>query len=124
ARQGRSGFAAGIVLTAILAGNAIGSVAVARYGDRVGRRRAYLILFFLLAVSGTVFALTTWLPALVLAALTGTISTDVTESGPFTSLEQGMLPAIAPEQTTRVFALYNTVATLAGSGGALLALAT
>jgi predicted MFS family arabinose efflux permease len=51
------------------------------------------------------------------------VSTDVVESGPFTSLEQAMLPQAAAEtETTRLFGTYNTVATLAGSLGALLAL--
>ena len=75
-----------------------------------------------MAAAGTVFALTGWLPALILAALTGTISTDVVESGPFTSLEQAMLPHTGPH-TTRLFGTYNTIATLAGSLGALIALA-
>jgi predicted MFS family arabinose efflux permease len=44
------------------------------------------------------------------------------ESGPFTSLEQAMLPqAAAPGRTTRVFGVYNAVAAVAGSLGALAA---
>jgi predicted MFS family arabinose efflux permease len=122
ARHGRSGLAVGLVLTSILAGNAIVSVLIARYGDRIGRRRTYRLLFVGMAVSGAVFALVGWLPALVLAALTGTVSTDVVESGPFTSLEQAMLPDVAAGDATRLFGVYNAVATLAGSLGALLAL--
>jgi predicted MFS family arabinose efflux permease len=76
-----------------------------------------------MAIAGTVFALTGWLPALILAGLTGTVSTDVVESGPFTALEQAMLPHAAGERdATRLFGTYNTVATLAGSLGALIAL--
>jgi predicted MFS family arabinose efflux permease len=76
-----------------------------------------------MAIAGAVFALTAWLPALIAAALTGTISTDVVESGPFTSLEQAMLPHTAEgRDPTPLFGTYNTVATLAGSAGALLAL--
>jgi len=105
----------------VLAGTALVSVLIARYGDRVGRRRCYRLLFVLMAAAGTVFALTNWLPALILAGLTGTVSTDVVESGPFTSLEQAMLP-YAGGDSTRLFGTYNTVATLAGSLGALLAL--
>jgi MFS family permease len=70
AHRGRSGLAVGLVLTSILAGNAIASVLIARYGDRIGRRRAYRLLFVGMAASGAVFALVGWLPALVLAALT------------------------------------------------------
>ena len=100
-RQEQSALAAGVVLTSILAGNALASVAVARYGDRIGRRRTYLVLFAAMAASGTVFALTGSLPALVLAGLTGTVSTDVVESGPFTSVEQAMLPNVAEGRPTR-----------------------
>src|SRR6266542_34904 len=122
ARRGLSGTEVGAVLAALLAGTALVSVLIARYGDRVGRRRTYRLLFVAMAIAGSVFALTSWLPALLVAALTGTVSTDVVESGPFTSLEQAMLPHVGGD-TTRLFGTYNTVATLAGSVGALLALA-
>jgi predicted MFS family arabinose efflux permease len=121
ARRGLSGFEVGAVLACLLAGTALVSVGIARYGDRIGRRRSYLLLLVLMGAGGTVFALTSWLPALILAALTGTVSTDVVESGPFTSLEQAMLPH-AGGDPTRLFGIYNTVATVAGSLGALLAL--
>jgi predicted MFS family arabinose efflux permease len=121
ARRGLSDTEVGAVLAALLAGIALVLVLIARYGDRVGRRRSYRLLFVLMGVAGTVFALTSWLPALLLAGLTGTVSTDVVESGPFTSLEQAMLPH-AGGSTTRLFGTYNTVATLAGSLGALIAL--
>jgi MFS family permease len=122
ARRGLSGFEVGLVLAALLAGVALASIAIARTGDRVGRRRWYTALFLVMGLAGTAFALTdeTWL--LVLAALTGTVSTEVVESGPFTSLEQAMLPSAAGTlDATRLFGTYNTVATLAGSAGALAA---
>ena len=122
AQRGLSDAAVGAVLAAILAGNALVSLLLGRYGDRVGRRRFYRGLFIVMACAGTVFALTSFMPALIVAGLTGTVSTDVLESGPFTSLEQAMLPHAGPNPT-RLFGTYNTVATLAGSIGALVALA-
>jgi MFS family permease len=122
ARRGLSGFEVGIVLAALLAGVALASLAIARTGDRLGRRRWYTALFVVMGVAGAAFALTdeTWL--LVFAALTGTVSTEVVESGPFTSLEQAMLPSAAGgRDATRLFGTYNTAATLAGSLGALAA---
>ena len=117
-----SGTQVGIVLAAMLAGSALASFGLARYGDTVGRRRAYVGLLVVMAAAGAVFAFTESLGALLLAALTGTLSTDVVESGPFTSLEQAMLPAVAGERDpTRLFGTYNTIATLAGSLGALAA---
>jgi predicted MFS family arabinose efflux permease len=121
AQRGLSDTAVGVVLAALLAGIAAVSVLIGRYGDRFGRRRCYRLLFVVMAVAGTVFALTSWLPALIVAGLTGTVSTDVVESGPFTSLEQAMLPH-AGGDSIRLFGTYNTVATLAGSLGALLVL--
>ena len=123
ARKGLSGFEVGLVLAALLAGVAVTSIAIARTADRIGRRRWYVALFLLMGLAGTAFALTdeTWL--LVVAALSGTISTEVVESGPFTSLEQAMLPSAVGTSgdPTRLFGTYNTVATLAGSAGALAA---
>ncbi len=50
------------------------------------------------------------------------MSTEVVESGPFTSLEQAMLPhTVNPAGRTRLFGRYNVVATLAGALGALAA---
>src|SRR5213078_958850 len=88
-----------------------------------GRRRLYRWLLLLMGVAGTVFAVTRWLPALILAAMTGTISVEANESGPITSLEQAMIPQVAGEARlrNRAFARYNAVAYLAGSLGALAA---
>jgi MFS family permease len=95
---GLSGLQVGLVLSALIAGTAIVSVILARSGDQIGRRRWYVGLLALMALSGTVFALTDSVWLLVLVALTGTVSTEVVESGPFTSLEQAMLPN-APRAT-------------------------
>jgi hypothetical protein len=74
-----------------------------------------------MGVAGTIFALTGSVPALVLAALTGTLSTDPNESGPITSVEQAMLASAPPTERSRVYGRYNAVAYLAGAFGALAA---
>src|SRR5262249_30089441 len=103
------------------AGSALASLLLVRRADRLGRRRVYALLYGLMAAAGTVFALAGSLPWLILAGLTGTLSVDVQESGPFTSLEQAMITEGAGWRTTKAFARYNAVAALAGAGGALLA---
>jgi predicted MFS family arabinose efflux permease len=121
-QSGLSTTRVGIVFTAMLAGIALVSTILARYGDRIGRRPAYRGLLVVMAGAGLVFAVTDSLPALIVAALTGTVSVDIVESGPFTSLEQAMLPhAAGDENVASLFGTYNTVATLAGSLGALTA---
>jgi predicted MFS family arabinose efflux permease len=112
----------GLLLTAILAGTAFMSVVVGRHAERLGRRRLYAALFVGLALSGLAFGLTTNFAVLAVVALLGTLSTEVVESGPFTSLELGMLPeTVDAGRRTRAFGIYNAVATLAGSFGALAA---
>jgi predicted MFS family arabinose efflux permease len=123
ASAGYSDARVGLVFTAMLAGFALSSIVVGTRGDRFGRRRTYVILLLLMGAAGTVFALTSWFPALLVAALTGTVSVEANESGPITSLEQAMIPQTVgsgPDRT-RAFARYNFVAFIAGSVGALAA---
>jgi MFS family permease len=120
--EGWSGAQVGGLLTAILVGTALTTYAVGRYADRLGRRRTYALLFLGLAATGAAFGLADSFWVLVAVALTGTLSTEVVESGPFTSLEQAMLPTVTEEaRRTRIFGTYNAIATLVGSFGALAA---
>jgi predicted MFS family arabinose efflux permease len=76
-----------------------------------------------LAIVGVVFAQSATVWVLALVALTGALSTEVVESGPFTSLEQAMLATeLRGEGLARGFGVYNAVAAAAGSLGALAAL--
>jgi MFS family permease len=112
----------GLVLGATVAGTAVMSVLVARHADRVGRRRWYAGLYLLLGVVGVVFAFATSVWLLSLAALTGVLSTEVIESGPFTSLEQPMLASdVRDRPQAHGFGVYNAIAAVAGSLGALAA---
>jgi MFS family permease len=121
ASEGLSDAAVGGVFTTMLAGMALASLAVGRWGERIGRRRTYRLLLVLMGLSGAVFALTSWLPALLTAAATGTMSTDANESGPITSIEQAILADEPPDARARVFGRYNAAAYMAGSFGALVA---
>lgn len=111
----------GIVFTAMLVGMAISSIAVGRWGESIGRRRTYAGLLAVMGIAGAAFALTGSLPILVIAALTGTMSTDPNESGPITSVEQAMLASAPSAERARVYGRYNAVAYLAGAIGALAA---
>ena len=113
---------AGLVLGAVVAGTVVASSAIGRWADSWGRRRCYIALYVLLAVTGAVFAFSSKAWVLALVALCGALSTEVVESGPFTSLEQTMLATdLAGRARLRGFSLYNAVATACGSVGALLA---
>jgi MFS family permease len=121
AREGLSIATVGAIFTAMLVGMALTSLAVGRWGQAVGDVRLYRGLFVVLGLAGTAFALSEWIPLLIVAALSGTLSTDANESGPITSLEQAMLSGVAPHTRPRVFGYYNAAAYLAGAVGALAA---
>ena len=112
----------GLVLGSVLAGTVVASLVVGRYGDRVGRRRCYRTLYALLAITGVAFALSRSAWVLVAVALLGALSTEVIESGPFTTLEQSMLAGqFETRRLARGFSVYNAVAAAGGSVGALAA---
>ena len=112
----------GFVLGAVLSGTVLASLVVGRYGDRLGRRRCYRTLYVLLAITGALFAFSRSAWILIFVALLGALSTEVIESGPFTTLEQSMLAG--QFETRRLadgFSVYNAVAAAGGSVGALAA---
>jgi MFS family permease len=120
AARGYGPVAAGVLLTALVAGAAAGSILVGFVGDRVGRRRCYGIFFVLVAIAGGLVAAGAPLWLLLLLALTGALSTDVVDNGPATTLEQVMLAA-EDNGTARVYGRYNAVGALGGAVGAAIA---
>ena len=118
AARGYSSVQVGVVLTALIAGTALASLAVGRFADRFGRRRAYGVFFCGVAVAGVAVAAGAPLWVLLLIALTGTLSTDVVDNGPATTLEQAMLAA-EDAGTAAVYGRYNMVGAAAGALGSL-----
>jgi MFS family permease len=121
AASGLSDAQVGLVFTAILVGMALTSTMVGVGAHRLGWRRSYGLLLLVMGCAGAVFAVTSNPVALIVAALTGTLSTDPNESGPITSLEQGMIGQAPAEVRLQVFGRYNAIAYLSGAVGALAA---
>jgi MFS family permease len=121
AESGLSDLQVGVVLTAILVGLALSSLLIGFRAQRLGWRRAYAGLLIIMGLAGAVFAVTANPIALIIAALTGTLSTDPNESGPITSIEQGMIGQAPSRTRLRVFGRYNAIAYVAGAVGALAA---
>lgn len=123
AARGFSSLQAGMVLTALIAGTALASLAVGRYGDRFGRRRCYALFFLGIAAAGVAIAAGAPFWVLLVVALTGTLSTDVVDNGPATTLEQAMLAA-EDAGTAKVYGRYNAVGASAGALGSLAVILT
>jgi len=118
AARGYGTLAVGVMLTALIAGTALASLAVGALAERFGRRRCYALFFGGIAVAGLVVASGAPLWVLLIVAITGTLSTDVVDNGPATTLEQAMLAA-EDAGTAAVYGRYNMVGAAAGALGAL-----
>jgi MFS family permease len=120
ADRGASPGQVGLLLAALVAGSALSSLVVGRWGDAVGRRTSYALIYGGIAAAGALVGLgaPVWLIAVV--ALTGTLSTDVVDNGPATTLEQAMLAEEEGGQSgARALGVYNFVGFVAGAAGAL-----
>ena len=110
----------GTLLTLTLIGDAGISLWITTTADRLGRRRMLVLGALLMLGAGVVFAFTSNLILLALAAIIGVISPGGNEIGPFLSIEQAALTQIVPnDQRTRVFAWYALVGSFATATGAL-----
>jgi MFS family permease len=119
ADRGASSGQVGLLLAALVAGSALSSLAVGRFGDRIGRRRSYALIYLGIAVAGAVVALGAPLWLIGVVALTGTLSTDVVDNGPATTLEQAMLAAEEGGRSgARAMGVYNFIGYAAGAVGA------
>jgi MFS family permease len=116
AARGYSSLQVGVVLTALIAGTALASLVVGAFSDRFGRRRSYALFFGGIAIAGVLVAAGAPLWVLLVVALTGTLSTDVVDNGPATTLEQTMLAA-EDAGTSAVYGRYNMVGAAAGALG-------
>jgi len=117
---GLSPAAIGWIFTAALAGGAVMTLIITAVADRFGRRALLIVGAVLMALAGSVFALSRDPILLTIAAVLGTISPSGKEVGPFLSIEQAILPQTTQdEQRTAIFSAYNLVGSFAGAVGAL-----
>ncbi|MBI2777511.1 MAG: MFS transporter [Chloroflexi bacterium] len=115
-------FTIGAVLTLTLIGDAAISLWLTTRADRLGRRRVLVAGALLMVGAGLVFAATSSVPILILAATIGVISPTGNEVGPFLAVEQAALSQSTPDaRRTPVFAWYNLAGYVATATGALAA---
>jgi MFS family permease len=120
AAAGLPPIAIGAMLTLTLVGDTVISLWLTTHADRLGRRRVLILGSLLVVVAGAVFAVTDWLPLLILAGIVGVISPTGNEVGPFLAVEQAALTEVVPgRRRTATFAWYNLVGYLATATGAL-----
>ncbi|MEO5939828.1 MAG: MFS transporter [Candidatus Limnocylindrales bacterium] len=112
----------GAILSLTLVGDTLISLWLTTSADRIGRRRVLIAGSLLMTGAGLVFAVTSWVPLLILAATIGVISPTGNEVGPFLAVEQAALSQATPDaRRTPTFAWYNLAGYVATAVGALAA---
>lgn len=108
------------MLGGILCGAAAAVLGVRSVADRAGRRRCYRGGYIGQLVACLLLVLSPWWWLLILAGLTGTLSSEINDSGPFGALEQVMLTtSVSAEQRLRTFSRYGAIGTASSALGAL-----
>ncbi len=122
AKRGLSSVEIGAVFTATMVEDALLTMLLAAAAARLGPARVMLFTAPLIAIGGALLAVaqTRWL--LLAGAVLGTLSPNGQEAGPFTAMEQALLPgAVRPGSRTRLFGWYNVFGFLPAALGALAA---
>jgi len=122
AKRGFPAAEVGFVLTAGLAGIAVGTAYGTFLADRVGRRRSLVGLAALTAAGGCFLAWSPGFWSVTAAAFLGMLNTQGTDRGAAHALEVAILPdTAAPRERTRVYAWYNALQDIGTAAGAALA---
>jgi MFS family permease len=122
AGQGFSAQAIGFVFTASLVEDAAFTLLVSARAAAWGRRRVLLASSLFMIGGGAGLALATRPSLVVVAAVLGTVSLNGQDAGPFSPIEQALLPGAVPaDRRTRAFAWYNVFGFLPSAVGALAA---
>jgi len=119
-QRGFSSVEVGGVFTATMVEDALFTMLLSAVASRIGPVRVMVFAAPLIALGGVILALanTRWL--LLIGAVLGTLSPTGQEAGPFTSMEQALLPGtVRSGSVTRLFSWYNVFGFLPAGLGAL-----
>jgi MFS family permease len=110
------------VFTATLIEDALLTMVLTAFAVRLGLRRVLVVSALAMAAGGVVLALAPGRVSLLVAAVLATLSLSGQDAGPFSPLEQSLLPGAAPAVgRTRLFAWYNVCGYVPAALGALAA---
>jgi MFS family permease len=122
ARRGLSSAQIGFVFTATMVEDALLTMLLSSFAARVGPARIMAWTAPLLTVGGVLLAIAEDPRVLILGAVLGTLSPNGLEAGPFSPMEQAILPDTVPlSLRNRAFAWYNVFAFLPAALGSLAA---
>lgn len=110
----------GLFMTLTLYGDAIISLLLTLFADRLGRRNTLLIGASLMIMSGITFALVSNFWILLLAAVFGVISPAGNEIGPFRAIEESITAQIVEGGArTEIFSWFTLIGALGSALGSV-----
>jgi MFS family permease len=122
ARRGLSSAQIGVVFTATMVEDALLTMLLSSFAARVGPARIMAWTAPLLTVGGLLLAIAEDPRVLILGAVLGTLSPNGQEAGPFSPMEQAILPDTVPLSVrNRAFGWYNVFGFLPAALGSLAA---
>jgi MFS family permease len=120
ARRGFTSAEIGGVFTATMIEDALLTMALSAVAFSIGPIRVMVLTAPLIVLGGVILALADSKGLLLVGAVLGTLSPSGQEAGPFTAMEQALLPgAVRSGSTMRVFGWYNIFGFLPAGLGAL-----
>lgn len=115
-------FLVGTVSTVALIGGVLFTILSGFIADSYGRKPVLILFGFLIIIAGLTLGISTYLSLIFIAVFIGSIGVNATETGPFVSIEQAMMPQTTSERNrTYAFSVYNFLGYAGASLGALLA---
>jgi len=117
-----SDFLTGIIAAVALIGGIALTITASLIANKISRRTSLSLFAFLMLVSGTLLIVSTNVIIIFLAVFIGSIGVNATETGPFVSIEQAIMPqTTTDERRTYAFSTFNLLGYAGASFGSLLA---
>jgi len=112
----------GFIFTTAVLGGAAFTIVGSLVANRFSRRTSLTLFALLMLTSGVLLIASTDFVIISLAIFIGSIGVNATETGPFASLEQAIIPQTTDEEKrTYAFSIYNLLGYAGASFGSLLA---
>ncbi|SPO06342.1 related to Staphylococcus multidrug resistance protein [Cephalotrichum gorgonifer] len=108
----------GLFMSLTMGGDVLISVVLAIFADRIGRRAVLCLGAVLMAVCGTIFAVSDTYGFLLTAAILGVISPNGNETGPFKAIEESTLAHLTNSwDRNDIYAWYTVSGTIGAAFG-------
>lgn len=116
-----SDFLTGVIAAVALVGGVVLTVSASLIANRVSRRNSLSLFAFLMLLSGALLIASTDVIIILIAVFIGSIGVNATETGPFISIEQAIMPqTTTDDRRTYAFSIFNLLGYAGAAFGSLL----